>query len=305
VRPYAPEPETNGRQRELLLAGFVLILAFSAMYLSGPSQQRISSAFQATALRPFLEIQRGLGAAQVRGTRVDVLMDRVDSLSLLLATHAGLIDENQTLRALLDLGDRAGPLYQPAAVLRPGTPGSASMFLVDVGSDDGIRVGSAVVGPYGLVGVIREVRSRDALGMDWTHPEFRVSAMLDDGSAYGLVENREGQFREEDRLVLNGIPFNQAVQRASRVVTSGLGGRYPRGIPIGRTDDISDTEGSWRKSYWLNAFAAPGSATHVLVLTRDADMDASGIWLADSLLTDSLSTDSLSDARSPAPGAGR
>jgi rod shape-determining protein MreC len=288
VRPYAPEPESNGRQRDLLFAGFVLVMAFSTMYLSPSSQQSISSAFQATALRPFIEVQRRLEAERVRGVEVDAMMEMVDSLSLLVSTHSALIDENQTLRALLDLGERAGPSFRPATVLRPGTPGSASIFLVDIGADDGIRQGSAVVGPFGLVGVIREVRARDAVGMDWTHPEFRVSAMIENGSAFGLVENRPGLFREEDRLVLNGIPFNQAVARASRVVTSGLGGVFPRGIPIGRTDDVADAEGSWRKSYWLNAFVEPGAATHVLVLTRDVNVDASGIWPSDSVRADSV-----------------
>jgi hypothetical protein len=56
------------------------------------------------------------------------------------------------------------------------------MFIVDVGGEDGVRVGSPVVSPRGLVGVIREVRATNAVGMDWAHPEFRASAMLADGS---------------------------------------------------------------------------------------------------------------------------
>ncbi len=49
------------------------------------------------------------------------------------------------------------------------------------------------------------------------------------------------------------------------MVTSGLGGVYPRGIPIGTIDGVSDYQGAWRKSYWLRPDVLPGSVTHVLV----------------------------------------
>lgn len=281
--PYAPEPESSGRKRDLFVAGVVLVLAFSAMFLSGGSQQQIAGVFQTAFLRPFTEVQLRREVARLRGVAVEDMRSLVDSLTLMLSTHAAVVDENETLRELLVLGERAGAQYRPATVLRPGTPGSESMFLVDVGAEDGLRQGSAVVGPAGLIGVIREVRPRQAVGMDWTHPDFRVGAMIEDGSAYGLVERWEGEFREADRLVLNGIAFNQSVARSSRVVTSGAGGIFPRGIPIGRTQEVFDTEGSWRKSYWLDPFVDPGSTTHVLVLTRDVDLDATRIWPGDSI----------------------
>jgi rod shape-determining protein MreC len=67
------------------------------------------------------------------------------------------------------------------------------------------------------------------------------------------------------------------------VVTSGLAGGYPRGIPIGRIVGISDTQGEWLKSYWLEPRVHPASATHVLVLTDDVGEDVSGVWSTDSL----------------------
>ena len=248
------------------------------MYLSDLSQQRVAASLQVSVLRPFIAAQERLTAQQVRGVQVDVLTAQLDSVSAVLSTHAALLDENRTLRDLLALSERAGPSYLPANVLRPGTPGSESMFLVDVGSDDGIRQGSPVLSPRGLVGVIREVRRRSAVGMDWSHPDFRASAMFVDGSTYGMVENRPGRFREEDRLILNGVAFNQVVRPGMAVVTSGLGGLLPRGIPIGIVDSIADAQGTWLKSYWLEAAVELGAATHVLVLTDGNGVDVTDIW---------------------------
>ena len=119
--------------------------------------------------------------------------------------------------------------------------------------------------------------------MDWTHPDFRASAMLVDGSAYGLVDREREDFLESDRLVLHGIPFNEQVVEGTLVVTSGLGGVYPRGIPIGRIAGLAQTEGDWRKSYYLEPVVLPGSATHVLVLTDSAGVDVSAVWAQDSI----------------------
>jgi len=219
-----------------------------------------------------------------------MLTAELDSLTAVMSTHEALADENRTLRGLLDLRERAGPEYASATVTRPGTPGSEGVFHVDVGSDDGIEIGAPVVSVAGLVGVIREVRPGRSVGMDWSNPDFRASAMSADGSTYGMVENQKGRFTEEDRLILNGVAYNQAVLDDGIVVTSGLGGYFPRGIPIGRIDGLADAEGEWRKSYFLRPMVHPGSALHVLVLrVSAAETDVSEVWaVPDSVTPDSL-----------------
>lgn len=286
MAPYGNDAEPGGRRGELGVAVVVLLLAFSTSFVAEDTQQRISAGLQTTVLRPFIATQRSLEAARVGRAEADSLVALVDSLSGILSTQSALNDENRTLRALLGIAERAGPSYLPATVLRPGTPGSESMFIVDVGVADGVRAGAPVVSPFGLVGVVREVRADNAVGMDWSHPDFRVSAMLSDGSGFGLVGNRPGPFREADRLLLNGLPYNLDVAPGVTVVTSGLGGVFPRGIPIGRVAALADQEGNWRKSYWLAPMTEPGAATHVLVLTEGAGDDVGGVWadpIADSV----------------------
>ena len=165
-----------------------------------------------------------------------------------------------------------------------GAHGSESMFLVELGSEDGVRVGSAVVTLDGLVGRIHQVGENRSEGMDWTHPDFQASAMLQDGTAYGMVDNRRGAFREEDGLILNGVAYYESVAVGTRVLTSGLGGTLQRGIPIGQIDGVEDVQGRWSKSYRLRPMVEPGSVTHVIVLTESASADLAGIWPPDSLV---------------------
>jgi len=138
------------------------------------------------------------------------------------------------------------------------------------------------VGARGLVGRIVEVRENNAVGIDWTHPDFRASAMLAEGGMFGLVENVRGEFREADRLMLNGTAYHERAPEGSLVVTSGLAGVMPRGIPVGRIDATAEVQGSWRKSYWLRPLVDPASVTHVLVETAGEEgEDLSRLWAAE------------------------
>lgn len=284
MRPYAPEPEITGGRRQVVLAAVFLIAALTTLYLPDAAQESVAGALRGSVLRPFLATQEGLVEARMRAQDVERLQAQMDSLTAIMATQQALADENRTLRRLLELESRVGPAFRPASVLRPRSPGSESMFYVDLGADAGVRQGAPVVDRHGLVGVIREVLPTSAVGMDWTHPDFRASAMLADGTGYGVVENRRGDFREMDRLVLNGTAYYESVPEGVAVLTSGLG-VFPRGIPIGSVAGVADVEGRWRKSYWLRPMVAPASATHVLVAVGEIAEDLSFAWPVDSLLT--------------------
>jgi len=142
-------------------------------------------------------------------------------------------------------------------------------------------VGSPVIAAGGLVGVVKEVSAHSAQAIDWTHPDFRASAMTADGSAYGIVEARRGAFRENDMLSLTGAPFHSDIPTGTRVVTSGRGGIYPRGIPLGTVVGIEEADTGWRKSYLLQPLVRPQGVTHVLVgVLRPGGMgtDVGALW---------------------------
>lgn len=269
---YTDSPEEGRGRRDLTVALVFLFLSLVVLYLPAGLQNQVAAGLRATVLRPFIMTQEALAQARLRAEDARQLQARLDSLAALLATQAPLVEESRRLHELLELRERAPRTFLPASVIRPGTAGSESMFLLDVGSEQGVRSGDPVVmrsGRIGLLGVIQEVRRGAAIGLDWSHPEFQASAMTEDGSVYGLVEPRRGLFREEDRLLLNGTPYYERLEPGTLITTSGLGGVYPRGIPIGIVEEVAEQEGRWRKAYWLRPMVEPGSANHVLVVLGD------------------------------------
>ncbi len=275
---FAPDQGADGGRRQRFIAGVVFAFALLVYYLPDATQQRAASALRGSVLRPFIATQEALVEARLSARQVEELQRQLDTLTARLATHGALEDENRTLRDLLELGDRLRPAFRPASVLRPGNTDSERLFLVSVGSEDGVSVGSPVIDQNGLVGVVREVRAHTSVAMDWTHPDFRASAMLANGTSYGIVEAQEGAFREDDRMILRGTAFNAEIEAGMPVLTSGFGRVLPRGIPIGRVESVHQTEGEWLTSYWLVPMVQPASVTHVLVGVGEPGQAVIDVW---------------------------
>lgn len=257
---------SRGVRRDTLITAVLLGLALVLLILPADYQDVARTAIRRTVLQPFLISQAEIAEFRVQRVDLGVVRAQRDSLVAVTVAQRPLVEENQSLRRLLGLQERAGGGLLPAELIRLEEPGAESTFFLTLGTEQGVTPGSVVIGPGGLLGLVRVADERRAQGIEWTHPEFRVSAMTDDGQAYGLVEPRSGRFREEDMLVLVGAPFHSDISAGTRVVTSGRGGVYPRGIPIGTVVGIEEADTGWRKSYLVRPAVRPSSAMQVLVV---------------------------------------
>lgn len=254
----------------MAIAAFLVVVALFLTFLPSEQQAPIRQAIRGTVLQPFILGQAELTARTGRGVDVPALRAERDSLSAVVAAQASLAEENRRLRQLMGLRNRAPDGFIPAELVRIGTRGGGSTFLLNVGREDGVTAASPVIAAGGLLGVVWEVGGRSSQAVDWTHPEFRASAMTADGQTYGIVEPRRGRYREEDQLALVGTPFHVDVRPGTRVLTSGRGGVYPRGILLGTVVGIEDADTGWRKSYVIRPAVRPEAVTYVLVGIRGA-----------------------------------
>lgn len=262
----------------------------------------IRGALRSTILRPFFALQEGM--AGLRGERGDFGAVRVqrDSLLAVTAAQAVLAEENERLRALLDLGPRVGPSFRATERLALGTGAAESTFMVGLGSRDGVQPGSPVLTAEGLLGVVLEVEVGRAQAVDWTRQEFRVSVMTADGQVYGMAEPYRGAFREADLLVMTGAPFHSDVQPGQLIVTSGRGMLFPRGIPVGTVVGIHDADTGWRKSYLIQPAVRPAAASQVLVAVAPSGvLDLTGAWQPGSPSSPAATADTMGTAMPEVP----
>ncbi|MGH7481117.1 MAG: rod shape-determining protein MreC [Longimicrobiales bacterium] len=271
----------QGRRRDDVLAGIVVLTTLVLLFLPAEVQAPVRQALRRSVLSPFIAAQAALTGQRARRVDVRTLEAERDSLMALAAATASVVEENRRLRGLLGLRARGSVPLVPAEVVRVGVETGESTFFLPVGSEHGVRSGSPVLTAGGLLGVVRAVDAESSQAVDWTHPDFRASAMTADGTVYGIVEPRRGEYREHDQLALTGAPFHSDLQPGTRIVTSGRGGTFPRGIPLGTVVGIDEADTGWRKSYILRPAVRPEAATHVLVGVDGEDAaarDLSRAW---------------------------
>ena len=126
-----------------------------------------------------------------------------------------------------------------------------------------------MISPEGLVGVLQSAGGRNAVAMTWAHPDFRVSASTEDGSVLGIVAPSANTLASESFLEFRGVAYRDTVATGTLVLTSGLGGVYPRGLPIGKVAGVRREELGWERIYRLAPLANPGQLAHVLILQTD------------------------------------
>lgn len=133
--------------------------------------------------------------------------------------------------------------------------GGASRTFVLRGTATGLRPPVGVFTHQGVVGVVRAVESGRAVGDFWTHPDFRVSVRTEDGSATGIV--RPSYEGDQPGMLLEGAPYQEPIAEGVLLVTTGLGGVFPAGIPVGEVVTQSGVESGWERSYHVRPRVRP------------------------------------------------
>jgi rod shape-determining protein MreC len=136
-------------------------------------------------------------------------------------------DENARLRGLLGTVERSGLDVQLAPILDIALDPTRQRLVLDVGGDQGVRMGQPVIDAGGLLGQVIEVRPSTATVLLLTDPDHAVPVTIA-RNGIRLVAYGRG-----DRIELANIPTSSDVKVGDQVVTSGLGGRFPPGFPVG------------------------------------------------------------------------
>jgi rod shape-determining protein MreC len=105
-----------------------------------------------------------------------------------------------------------------------------------------------------------------SLGILWSHPDFRVSAMAADGSAFGIVAAHLGDSASRYLMEMRGVPYRNTLAPGTLIVSSGLGSVYPRGIPIGTVLGEAKTPEQWARTYLVRPAVLPADANSVMIL---------------------------------------
>src|SRR5437763_2211491 len=249
------------------------------MVLPPNLREPVAGSLRRSLVAPLVRLQRGAEkwrAAYLTAEREEL---RRDTLALAAARVPTLEADNDRLREILGLGSKLRWGFIPAQALQGRGRIDDFTITLSAGSRAGVRERSLVVAPEGIVGMVQTVDPSMSLAILFAHPDFRVSAMSADGSAFGIVQPHiagtgalnppQTGFLQSERwlLELRGVPFRSTLKPGAVVYSSGLGGIYPRGIPVGVVlGEIKTTE-AWARTYLLRPSVNPAEISSVMVLT--------------------------------------
>lgn len=140
--------------------------------------------------------------------------------------------ENERLRGLLSLKEKNRYTYVPAEVIGWNTDLRLNTIVIDVGRSEQIQKYMAVVMEDGVLGRIIEVGLTSSYVQLLTDRNSRISGLVQRSREQGIIRY------VNDALYME-LPLRADVRIGDRVVTSGLGGTFPPGLPVGSIGQIA------------------------------------------------------------------
>ena len=200
---------------------------------------------QDTLAKENRELRDALLLAQARLNRLDAL-----------------VAQNARLKDLLDAQNTLGLSVQLARLVDVDLDPFRPRVVLNVGEHQGVTVGQPVIDAHGIMGQIVEVLSNTSVAMLITDPTHAIPVMVE-RSGLRTIAYGTGAI---DRLELPNIPISADVQVGDRLVTSGLGGRFPAGFPVGEILSISTDSSSLFAAAQARPSAALDRSGDVLLL---------------------------------------
>jgi rod shape-determining protein MreC len=243
---YQPPPFFSRGPAPLVRLGFFVSLAVLLMVLD--ARFRYAESIREVVSLIAYPLQRvALAPAQLFGAGADFFTtqialkhenERLKAKELLAArdllTLEALRAENAQLRRLLEARERVPRESTLAEILYQGRDPFSRKVIIDKGSRQGIEPGQAVIDDVGVVGQVTRV-----------HPFLAEVTLITDKEQRTPVEVARNGLRaviygggDKGALDLRYIAVNADIQADDVLVTSGIDGTYPPGLPVAKVTRI-------------------------------------------------------------------
>jgi rod shape-determining protein MreC len=235
----------------------VLVTVLAAILVLRPEPAR---QFESVGTRVFEPVELGLsgliGQVEEVGGTIQKIGDlarqneryreQIDRLEAQLVRLRDLETENQDLRNLLGLKQRAGPGELIPVRRIAGDPNPfVGSFTIDKGEDEAVQVGMTVATARGLVGRVIRSSPTSAKVLMITDSNSAVTARVQTSNATGVVRGRTDArgLVGDTPLLMEKIPQEDRLETGDLVVTSDLGGIFPEGLIVGRVAQVRQRDG--------------------------------------------------------------
>lgn len=240
---------------------FIIAVILTPLLIGATSPQFVQNIrnFTVSTAKPFLEIQDNV--ISFTKTQVGYLLEwpklrdenralkeEIDQLKSELLGFEETKTKVNRLESLLRLKENFIKKGIIARVIARDPSHWSQFIVINKGSKDGIKKNTVLINSDGLVGKVVAAGSRSARAILLTDNEARASALNQRTRDGGLIEGVGGLM-----LKMTYLDRQSKIQVGDVIITSGLGGIYPKGIPIGKVELV----GGEKKYVGLYALIKP------------------------------------------------
>ena len=163
----------------------------------------------------------------------EILKEEKEELNAKLMNYEVILSENEILKEHVNLVN-SYPDYSliAADIINESASNWEKVFIINRGEKDGILPNMSVVAEDGLVGYVSSVTNYTAKIVSILDPGNTVSSRTT-RTRDSVTVKGNSSLMNQNKVKLTKIPADLILVEGDKVETSGLGGRYPKGIPIG------------------------------------------------------------------------
>lgn len=247
-----------------------------------------------TVARPFNAI--GNIASNLTASK-ESLSDLKKENQRLTAKVAELAESQKTakrLEKMLKLKSTYNLKSTAAKIIGTSGDGYTSTVTIDKGSADGMKLNMPVASSDGVIGQIIEVSRSTSKVRLLTDENSGISAMVQDTRAQGMLHGQA-----DGTLKLDYVTTDSDVKVGDIIITSGIGGVYPKGLPLGTVSAVEKSANSVYYTITVRAQATMENNEEVLVitsLTDDQTASADDVQAANDTDDAKVESDSATDS---------
>lgn len=183
------------------------------------------------------------------------LRKRVEILERELLEKNELEKQNKRLKGLLDFAEDSDRITVTGARVIAKNPGNwFNIMVIDKGTKNGVDVNMAVVTERGLVGRVFQVGPNWAKVRTIVDGQSSVSGIIERTRDNGLVKGNNAMGLEDGMCRMIYLPLDSDLKPGDKVLTSGLGDIFPKGIYIGEVKEVIDE----KRDFFKTAIIEPG-----------------------------------------------
>ena len=170
---------------------------------------------------------------------------------------------NARLRKLLGLKQKMRSPNVTARIIGRDTSSWFRTITVDQGSADGVRPGMPVITVEGIVGRVMETAAGISTIILCIDPNSAVDGLIQHCRAQGIIKG------DGKGYIFNYVMKNLDVRKDDLIVTSGMSGVFPKGIPIGRVKRVSNSARGMFQEVRVEPTVDFGNLEFVIILLRE------------------------------------